>query len=154
MGGLIMGKLRKMLGVAAGSAALGTAAIIALPATAQAAPTPCSANADACIDLSANTSWLMDDNGAVIYGGVPITSGKPGYETPPGSFQVTYKDIDHWSNAYDAPMPYSVFFTTSGIAFHEGSLTAQSHGCIHLSPEAAKTYYYTLNPGDVVEVVS
>jgi hypothetical protein len=154
MGGLIMGKLRKMLGVAAGSAALGTTALLALPATAQAAPTPCSANADACIDLSANTSWLMDDNGAVIYGGVPITSGKPGYETPPGTFQVTYKDIDHWSQAYDAPMPYSVFFTTSGIAFHEGSLTQQSHGCIHLSPEAAKTYYYTLNPGDVVEVVS
>ncbi len=149
-----MGKLRKMLGVAAGSAALGTTALLALPATAQAAPTPCSANADACIDLSANTSWLMDDNGAVIYGGVPITSGKPGYETPPGTFQVTYKDIDHWSRAYDAPMPYSVFFTTSGIAFHEGSLTQQSHGCIHLSPEAAKTYYYTLNPGDVVEVVS
>jgi hypothetical protein len=150
-----MGKLRKMLGVAAGSAALGTTALLAVPATAQAAPaTPCSANADACIDLSANTSWLMDDNGAVIYGGVPITSGMPGYETPPGTFQVTYKDIDHWSSAYDAPMPYSVFFTTSGIAFHEGSLTQQSHGCIHLSPEAAKTYYYTLNPGDVVEVVS
>jgi len=149
-----MGKLRKMLGVAAGSAALGTTALLALPATAQAAPTPCSANADACIDLSANTSWLLDDNGAVIYGGVPITSGKPGYETPPGVFQVTYKDIDHWSNAYDAPMPYSVFFTTSGIAFHEGSLTAQSHGCIHLSLEVAKTYYYTLQPGDTVEVVS
>jgi hypothetical protein len=148
-----MGKLRKMLGVAAGSAALGTTAVLAMPATAQAAPTPCSANADACIDLSANTSWLMD-GGAVTYGGVPITSGRPGYETPPGTFQVTYKDIDHWSRAYDAPMPYSVFFTTSGIAFHEGSLSQPSHGCIHLSPEAAKTFYYTLQPGDVVEVVS
>jgi hypothetical protein len=154
MGGLIMGKLRKMLGVAAGSAALGATAVLAMPATAQAAPVaPCSANADACIDLSANTSWLMH-NGAVTYGGVPITSGKPGYETPPGTFQVTFKNIDHWSKAYDAPMPYSVFFTTSGIAFHEGSLSQQSHGCIHLSPEAAKTFFYTLQPGDVVEVVS
>jgi hypothetical protein len=153
MGGLIMGKLRRMLGVAAGSAALGTAAVLALPATAQAAPTPCSARADACIDLSANTTWLTH-NGAVTYGGVPITSGKPGYETPPGVFQVTYKDIDHWSRAYNAPMPYSVFFTTSGIAFHEGSLTQQSHGCIHLSPQAARMFYNTLAPGDVVEVVS
>jgi hypothetical protein len=154
MGGLVMGKLRKMVGLAASSAALGTAAVLALPATAQAAPgVPCSARADACIDLSANTSWLMD-NGVVTYGGVPITSGKPGYETPPGTFQVTYKDIDHWSRAYDAPMPYSVFFTTSGIAFHEGSLTAQSHGCIHLSPTAARAYYNALAPGDVVEVVS
>jgi len=148
-----MGKLRKTLAMAAGSAAMGTAAVLALPATAQAAPAaPCSARAAACIDLSANTSWLMA-NGVVTYGGVPITSGKPGYETPPGTFQVTYKDIDHWSQAYDAPMPYSVFFTTSGIAFHEGSLGDQSHGCIHLSNPAAQTYYNNLQPGDVVEVV-
>ena len=148
-----MGKLRKSIGVAAGSAALGAAALLTLPATAQAAPgVPCSAAADACIDLSANTSWLMHD-GVVTYGGVPITSGRPGYETPPGTFNVTYRDIDHWSKAYDAPMPYSVFFTTSGIAFHEGSLGVPSHGCIHLSHDAAVTYYNTLRPGDVVEVV-
>jgi hypothetical protein len=148
-----MGKLRKMMGVAAGSAALGAATMLALPTSAQAAPAaPCSARADACIDLSANTTWLTH-NGVVTYGGVPITSGKPGYETPPGTFSVTYKDIDHWSKAYDAPMPYSVFFTKSGIAFHEGSLSEQSHGCIHLSPEAARTYYNTLQPGDVVVVV-
>jgi lipoprotein-anchoring transpeptidase ErfK/SrfK len=143
-----MGKLRTTLGVAAGSAAL----MFALPGIANAAPAPCSARADACIDLSANTSWLMD-NGVVTYGGVPITSGKPGYETPPGTFTVTFKNIDHWSKAYDAPMPYSVFFTKSGIAFHEGSLTQLSHGCIHLSPEAARAYYNALQPGDVVEVV-
>ena len=154
MGGLIMGKLRKMLGVAAGSAALGTTALLAMPATAQAAPTPCSANADACIDLSANTSWLMDDNGAVIYGGVPITSGRPGYETPPGTFQVTYKDIDHWSQAYDAPMPYSVFFTTSGIAFHEGDPNVQSHGCVHLGPQESLVFYDNLFAGEQVQVVA
>jgi hypothetical protein len=149
MGGSIMGKLR----VAALSAILGGAAMLALPSFAQAAPgVPCSAAAKACIDLSANTSWLMQ-NGAVTYGGTQITSGKPGYETPAGTFHVQYKDIDHWSQAYDAPMPYSVFFTDTGIAFHEGSLTAQSHGCVHLSPEAARAYYNTLQPGDVVEVV-
>jgi ABC-type amino acid transport system permease subunit len=149
MGGSIMGKLR----MAAVSAALAGAAMVTLPAFAQAAPgVPCSAAAKACIDLSANTSWLMQ-NGTVTYGGVPITSGKPGHETPTGTFHVTYKDIDHWSKAYNGPMPYSVFFTNTGIAFHQGSLTAQSHGCVHLSKAAAQTYYNTLHPGDVVEVV-
>ncbi|MFL6119001.1 L,D-transpeptidase [Actinophytocola sp.] len=148
-----MGKLRKMAGVAAGSAALGVAALLALPATAQAAPgVPCSARADACVDLSANTTWLMH-NGVVTYGGVPITSGKPGHETPTGTFHVTYKDIDHYSRAYNGPMPYSVFFTNTGVAFHQGSLGVQSHGCVHLSHDAAVTYYNTLHPGDVVEVV-
>ena len=144
-----MGKLR--MAVAAG--VLGTAGMFALPAFASAAPgLPCSPAAAACIDLSAHTSWLQY-NGSVTYGGVPITTGRPGYETPPGTFHVTYKDIDHWSRAYDAPMPYSVFFTDTGIAFHEGSLTQQSHGCVHLSPEAARVYYNALKPGDVVEVV-
>lgn len=147
-----MGMLRKSVGVAIGSAALGATALLALPGTAAASPAPCSAQARACIDLSANTTWLMD-NGVVTYGGVPITSGRPGYETPAGTFHVTYKDIDHWSKAYNAPMPYSVFFTTSGIAFHEGSLSVQSHGCVHLSQAAAQTYFNTLQPGDVVEVV-
>lgn len=145
--------LRRTIGVAACSAALGAAALLAVPGTAQAAPgVPCGAKADACVDLSANTAWLVH-NGTVTYGGVPITSGMPGYRTPTGTFTVTYKDIDHHSKKYDAPMPYSVFFTKGGVAFHEGSLSEQSHGCIHLSPQAARVYYKALHPGDVVQVV-
>lgn len=131
-----------------------TAALIGpLAGTASAqAPTPCGDSAEACVDLSANQAWLMD-GGAISYGPVPIASGKPGYETPPGVFTVTYKDIDHRSSLYNnAPMPYSVFFN-GGIAFHEGDLREQSHGCVRLSHEAAKTFYYDLEPGDVVEVV-
>ncbi|MGH4025021.1 MAG: L,D-transpeptidase [Pseudonocardiaceae bacterium] len=123
---------------------------LAWAATAQAS-TPCGNVAEACIDLSANQAWLMN-HGTVSYGPVPITAGKPGYETPPGMFRVTFKDIDHRSSIYNnAPMPYSVFFN-GGIAFHEGSLQRQSHGCIHLSHSAAKTFYYDLIPGDPVEV--
>lgn len=121
------------------------------PASAQ-APTPCGTSAEACIDLSANQAWLMDA-GAVSYGPVPITSGKPGYETPPGLFTVTFKDRDHRSREYNnAPMPYSVFFN-GGIAFHEGSLSQESHGCIHLSHDAAVAFFNDLQPRDIVEVV-
>ena len=82
-----------------------------------------------------------------------ITSGRPGFRTPPGMFHVQYKDIDHKSRAFNnAPMPYSVFFY-SGMAFHSGSLTVQSHGCIHLSTAAAKMYFNTLQVGDAVQVV-
>lgn len=34
------------------------------------------------------------------------------------------------------PMPYSVFFAPGGIAFHEGSLTEDSHGCVRLAADA------------------
>jgi len=114
---------------------------------------PCGASAAACVDLSANQAWLLAA-GRVAVGPVPITTGRPGYETPPGTFLVQYKDIDHLSREFDdAPMPYSVFFN-SGIAFHEGSLTALSHGCVHLSSSAAQSFFNGLAVGDVVQVVS
>jgi hypothetical protein len=145
-----MNKVRELIG----AAALGTVALLAAPGIAGASPAPCGGETSACVDLSANTAWLMNEHGGVTYGGVPVSHGKPGYETPTGTFRVSWKDIDHWSQAYDAPMPYSVFFTDNGIAFHEGSLNTQSHGCVRLSHENAKVFFGTLVPGDVVTVVA
>ncbi|MET0134786.1 MAG: L,D-transpeptidase [Kibdelosporangium sp.] len=113
---------------------------------------PCSTAAKACIKLSTNQSWLME-NGKVTYGPVPITHGRAGYLTPPGTFKVTFKNKDHKSSIFNnAPMPYSVFFN-GGIAFHQGSLKEKSHGCIHLSMAAAKQFFGALTVGEVVEVV-
>lgn len=114
---------------------------------------PCGAGVDACVDLSSQQTWLIKD-GAVVFGPAPITSGRPGYRTPPGTFKVGWKDIDHKSAEFDdAPMPFSVFFN-GGIAFHQGSLSVPSHGCIHLSRAAAETYFNSLSVGDTVQVVS
>jgi lipoprotein-anchoring transpeptidase ErfK/SrfK len=114
--------------------------------------TPCLSTADACIDLSANRAWLIS-GGVVKYGPVPITHGRAGYRTPPGTFKVSFKSINHRSSIYDnAPMPYSVFFN-GGIAFHQGSLREKSHGCIHLSRAAAREFFGSLNRGDVVQAV-
>jgi lipoprotein-anchoring transpeptidase ErfK/SrfK len=113
---------------------------------------PCSTAAKACIKLSTNQSWLMQD-GKVTYGPVKITHGRKGYLTPPGTFRVQFKNKNHKSSIFDnAPMPYSVFFN-GGIAFHQGSLSQPSHGCIHLSMAAAQKYFGSLGVGDVVEVV-
>lgn len=122
------------------------------PAAVPVPGTPCLSTAKACIKLSTNQSWLIKD-GAIAYGPVPITHGRRGWLTPPGTFKVTFKNRHHRSTIFNnAPMPYSVFFN-GGIAFHEGSLRAQSHGCIRLSRAAAQTYFATLHPGDVVQVV-
>ncbi len=123
-------------------------------AAAGSAAAPCGASAAACISLSSQRAWLMN-GGQVSYGPTPITSGKPGHRTPPGTFRVLWKDKDHRSSLFNnAPMPYSVFFTNSGIAFHQGSLRVPSHGCIHLSRDAAVTFFNKLTVGQVVQVVS
>jgi L,D-transpeptidase catalytic domain len=135
----------------AAAAAPNAAAATAFASPGRAAGAPCTATARACLDLSSNRAWLTR-NGAVEYGPVPITHGRTGYRTPPGTFRVTYKNRDHVSSIYDAPMRYSVFFN-GGIALHEGSLREKSHGCVHLSSTAARTFFGALNRGDVVQVV-
>jgi len=121
-------------------------------APAKPAGVPCAATVRACIDLAHNKAWLLR-GGVVEYGPVPITSGRPGYRTPVGTFRVLSKERVHLSRAFDnAPMPYSVFFVP-GIAFHQGSLAVTSHGCIHLSRSAALRFFGALARGDVVQAV-
>ena len=114
--------------------------------------TPCKSTASACVDLSANRAWLLND-GKITMGPVPITHGRKGFLTPPGTFRVSYKAKDHVSSIYDAEMPYSVFFN-GGIAFHQGSVRVTSHGCVHLTGAAARTFFGGLRAGDVVQVVA
>lgn len=113
---------------------------------------PCSITGDgACVSLSAKRAWLVQD-GEVVRS-APITSGRPGERTPTGTFHVTWKDADHRSSQFDdAPMPWSVFFN-GGIAFHTGSLSRQSAGCIHLSDAVARQFFRSLAVGDTVVVV-
>jgi lipoprotein-anchoring transpeptidase ErfK/SrfK len=115
------------------------------------ASNPCPASASACIDLSNEQAWLQT-GGQVTYGPVSITSGRAGYRTGTGMFSVFWRDRDHKSSIFgDAPMPNSVFFN-DGIAFHAGSLSAQSHGCIHLSYDASEVFFDTLSVGNGVYV--
>lgn len=113
--------------------------------------TPCSARARACVDLDSDQAWLIR-NGRVSYGPVPIAHGRPGYETPAGTFRVSFHSRHHVSSIYGSSMPWSVFFNR-GIAFHQGDLGGQSHGCVRLSRSAAEEFYTSLVDGDVVQVV-
>ncbi|MEQ0559155.1 L,D-transpeptidase [Amycolatopsis sp. NEAU-NG30] len=118
---------------------------------------PCAAAAAAtgtaaCVDISAHQAWLLQ-GGKVIYGPVKMLPGRKGYPTPTGTFHVLSKEKMHLSKQFDnAPMPNSVFFYP-GDAFHTGSLSVYSHGCIHLSPAASLKFFNTLHIGDVVQVV-
>jgi lipoprotein-anchoring transpeptidase ErfK/SrfK len=131
---------------------LGSGVAAAAPAAAKQAAVPCKSSVRACVRLSTNQAWLLRD-GKVVTGPVRVSHGRAGFRTPPGTFRVSYKNQDHISSVYDQPMPYSVFFN-DGIAFHQGSVRVTSHGCVHLSPSAARTFFAELDPGDVVQVVN
>ena len=105
------------------------------------------------VDVDNRLAWLQED-GRITAGPVPTTTGMPGYETPRGEFTVQRKVRDEISYVFDnEPMPFSVYFTTTGVAFHEGDLTQDSHGCIHLSHQDAVHFFDVLEPNDIVVTI-
>lgn len=96
-----------------------------------------------------------------LFGDWPMSSGKPGDDTPNGTYLTIAKtNPEHMVGpGYDLEVPWSVRFTWSGDFLHDAywSVGQQgfenvSHGCINLSPANAKTYYGLAVPGDPVTV--
>jgi len=112
----------------------------------------CAPSASACADLSAHVTWLQT-GGRITYGPVRMEPGAKDDPTPRGTFHVAWKAGPHYiSTSYGVPIPYAVFFAAGGVAFHEGSLTTSSHGCIHLTMAAARYYNEHLPVGAEVIV--
>jgi lipoprotein-anchoring transpeptidase ErfK/SrfK len=90
-----------------------------------------------------------------------ISSGKPGDDTPNGSYLTIEKanPVRMVGPGYDLLVPWSVRFTFSGDYYHDAfwSVGEQgfenvSHGCVNLAPANAETYYNLAVPGDPITV--
>ena len=105
------------------------------------------AHADLLIQIDKSTQRMsVTVNGEQLYVW-PVSTGGKDYNTPSGTFKPFRMEIDHYSDEYDsAPMPYSIFFTGTGIAVH-GTYEvrnlghAVSHGCVRLSLKNAGTLW-------------
>lgn len=96
-------------------------------------------------------------NGAPVYNW-PVSTARPGYRTPVGTFKPTALVRYHRSTIYDgSPMPHSIFFLR-GYAIH-GSYEVKhlgrpaSHGCVRLHPKNAAALYSLVQkhgPGNTV----
>jgi hypothetical protein len=127
---------------------------VRIPVLSPRARRSCPHAASACVDLTDRLTWLQSGSG-LSYGPVRMEPGPPGtsHASPRGIFHVAWKAGAHYlSTEYREAMPYAVFFAEGGIAFHGGSLTRQSHGCIHLSIRSARYYHDHLPVGAEVAV--
>lgn len=114
----------------------------------------CPEAARACVDLKGHLTWLQS-GGEVTYGPVRMEPGAPGTPsaTPPGTFRVQWKAGPRFvSREYGDPMPWATFFAPGGVAFHGGSLTQASHGCVHLTTGNARYFQAHLPLGAEVVV--
>src|SRR3954454_11314089 len=120
--------------------------------------------------------------GKNLVGETTVSTGKPGFGTPPGYYTVLSKDATHVSSVfgdyvddfgnvvksnidsrkdskppgshYDgARMPFAMFFR-GGYAMHQGYVPpyAASHGCIRVPQGMAETFFNNASPGTPVIV--
>src|SRR6476660_2734191 len=120
--------------------------------------------------------------GKTLVGWTTVSTGKPGFGTPPGHYTVLSKDVDHVSTAFGdyvdgsgnvvrsnidsrkdqqpkgthfdgARMPYAMFFR-SGYAMHQGYVPpfAASHGCIRIPKGMASQFFENAPVGTPVLV--
>nr|QXL90812.1 L,D-transpeptidase [Streptomyces sp.] len=108
----------------------------------------------ACVDLSRQLMWVQQGK-KVVFGPAAVRSGRPGYATRTGTFRVSWRNQEHTSTIYRAPMPYAQFFS-GGQAFHGRYRTIYyepgSHGCVNLSYRDAQRLWNALRGGDIVAV--
>jgi lipoprotein-anchoring transpeptidase ErfK/SrfK len=96
------------------------------------------------IDLS-EQRMRVSINGRSAYSW-PVSTARPGYRTPTGTFHPIRLERIWYSSIYDsAPMPYSIFFS-GGYAIHGTTEIRNlgrpvSHGCVRLHPGNAQTLF-------------
>ena len=97
-----------------------------------------------------------------LLGHWPISTGRPGDDTPDGTYLTTFQNNPQLMTGpgYSLEVPWSVDFTYSGDFIHDAywSVSVQgsanvSHGCINTSPWHAEIYYKKAVPGDPVTVM-
>jgi hypothetical protein len=110
------------------------------------------------VDLSRQIA-IAYQNGQVKFFG-RISSGKPGRETPTGSYHVREKDIDHVSNLWPQPnggakMHYMLRITRDGVAMHLGNTPdyPASHGCIRMQNGFAQRMYAWAEKWTKVDII-
>ncbi len=92
----------------------------------------------------------------------PVLTGDDECPTIPGIYIIRNKIPDYYSNKFDCPMPFSMFFDWPGRkAIHEGGVPGRAvkrelatHGCIHVEQPNIEWLYDWAEAGATAVVVS
>ena len=105
------------------------------------------------VDLQARVISVF--KGGYEIGTAAVLLGTDEHPTPLGTFPILYKMKDNVSEKYgNAPMPYSMFLTTDGVALHGADVERgfASHGCVGLPTPFAAKIFATAGKGDKVVI--
>lgn len=103
------------------------------------------------VDLDARVISVFQ--GGYEIGAAAVLLGTDEHPTPLGTFPIRYKMRHNVSEKYDnAPMPYSMFLTSDGVALHGSEVENgyASHGCVGMPDEFAAKIFAIARKGDKV----
>ena len=106
------------------------------------------------VDLEARVISIF--RGGYEIGAAAVMLGTDEHPTPTGVFPILWKQRHNVSEKYgNAPMPWSMFLTTDGVAIHGGSTVENgyaSHGCIGVPDDIAKRLFAIAKKGDKIVI--
>jgi hypothetical protein len=117
------------------------------------------------IDVNLSAQWLTAYEGGLLVFDAPITTGRPGFDTPAGSYAIYDKltmqtmQGSAQGETWHVPNVPWVMYVVGGVAMHGtywhnmfGSGARLSHGCINLRIDDAQWLYEWSNIGTTVNI--
>lgn len=104
------------------------------------------------ISLSNQTAYYYRNG--ILWFQTPVSTGRSGFETPPGQYVVTDKQRSRFSSFYKVEMPFFMRLSCSEFGMHAGEVPGYpaSHGCIRIPLENAIRLYKELEIGTLVRI--
>jgi lipoprotein-anchoring transpeptidase ErfK/SrfK len=116
------------------------------------------------ISVNLSSQYLVAYEGDVAVNETYVSTGRSGFDTPPGTFYVSYKLESQTMEGvlggeyYNVPdVPYVMYFTDLGHAihgayWHSNFGAVMSHGCVNLPVWFAEWLYYWAPGGMRIEI--
>lgn len=111
------------------------------------------ANGERVIDINLSSQYMIAYQGGWVVMESYVSTGRPGFDTPPGTYYINQKLISQTMSGvlggeyYNVPdVPYVMYFTDVGHAihgtyWHNNFGAVMSHGCVNLPLDVAAWMY-------------
>ncbi len=121
-------------------------------------------NGERVIEINLSTQYLIAWQGGVAVAETYVSTGKPGFDTPPGTYNVLSKLESQTMEGvlggeyYNVPdVPWVMYFTGRGHAihgtyWHNNFGAVMSHGCVNVPVDVAQFLYEWAPNGSRIEI--
>jgi lipoprotein-anchoring transpeptidase ErfK/SrfK len=125
---------------------------------------PTGATGELWIEVNLSSQYMTVWDGSSVLAETYVSTGREGFDTPPGTFYISYKlEFQTMEGVlggeyYNVPdVPWVMYFTDVGHAihgtyWHENFGAVMSHGCVNLPMDFAEWLYGIAEPGTRIEI--